>query len=105
MPASLIRLLGSAAVIAVCCLAALTGAGCRQRNAPQVTYTFHKANVSDQQLNDDERALRDTSGVANVISHNNDKSGATLEVYLDTDNQGPGRDKAAALGYTAIKTN
>ncbi len=105
MPARLLSLLGAAALIAICGLAALTGAGCRQRNAPQVSYTYHKAAVTDQQLTYDEQTLKDTSGVSNVITHNSDKSGATIELYLDADNQSPGRDKAAQLGYTVVKTN
>ncbi len=105
MPARLLSVLGAATLIVICGLAALTGTGCRQRNAPQVSYTYHKAAATDQQLTYDEQTLRDTSGVANVISHNSDKSGATIELYLDAGNQSPGRDKAAQLGYTVIKTN
>lgn len=89
-------------VIAGLCAASslLLLAGCASRN---VEYTLTKADVTQSQLIQDEKVLRDTSGVEKVITRHDSANGVTLELYLEEDNTTKGLQAATDLGYQRVR--
>ncbi len=75
-------------------------AGCASRS---MQYTLTKADVTQSQLIQDEKVLRDTSGVQKVIPHHDSGNGVTLELYLEEDNTTKGLQAATDLGYRQVR--
>jgi hypothetical protein len=68
-----------------------------------VVYTLTKPNVSQAQQIQDEKLLRDTSGVRNVLPRHDSTNTVTLELYLDQDNPEQGLQVATDLGYQRVR--
>ncbi len=68
-----------------------------------VVYTLTKPNVSQAQQIQDEKLLRDTSGVRNVLPRHDSANTVTLELYLDQDNTAKGLQVATDLGYQRVR--
>jgi hypothetical protein len=71
--------------------------GCREVRT--VSYTYTKPNYSQNQLLDDEQALKRTTGVRQVIPKIDDKNTARIEIILDEQNKAPGLRLIQDLGY------
>lgn len=68
-----------------------------------VQYTLVKNNVTQAQLIQDEKVLRDTSGVRNVITRHDSTNGVTLELYLKDGSTEKGLQAATDLGYQQVR--
>ena len=84
----------------IAAVATLVVTGCATR---QITYTYTKDKVSEPQLLQDERELRNTSGVKDVLLRHDAQDNATLELYLDADNRDRGMQKAVDLGFQRVR--
>lgn len=80
-------------------LAALALAGCTRSQV----YTYAKPAVKEDSFNHDVAALKATSGVTGVIPRLDGQGNASLEIYVDEDNQLPGQQKAGELGYQRVR--
>lgn len=81
-------------------LVALGGCGARPLT---VSYTYTKEHVSQSQLLDDERSLRKTKGVTQVLSHLDDKDAARIELIVDQKHKDAGLQQIQDLGYIQIR--
>ena len=66
-------------------------------------YTLTKADVSQSQFIQDQKVLRDTSGVDKVIPRHDSQNGATIELYLTEGNTEKGLQTATDLGYHLVR--
>jgi uncharacterized protein YcfL len=85
-------------LMAAAALLTLTGCG----SSRAVSYTYTKANMSQQLLLDDEHRLRSTSGVKQVIPKIDDKNTARIEIMVDETNKTPGLRLLQDLGYHQV---
>jgi hypothetical protein len=81
-------------------LVALAGCGSRPLT---VSYTYQKEHVSQSQLLEDERTLKHTKGVTQVLSHLDDKDAAHIELILDQRHPDAGLRQVQDLGYTQVR--
>ena len=80
-------------------LAAAAAVGCGRDKKYDYSYTYLKAQISQDQLLQDERTLEHQSGVKRVTSkHNMDGSG-TIEFAVDAAHRMETQQKMSALGY------
>jgi hypothetical protein len=97
--------LNRSAVLAACASVAVfvALAGCGKRpEKPQLEYTYQKPGMTQQQLLEDERVLRQTSGVVKVFTKIDDHGHAVVELFVDERNKVPGLERAQELGYQQI---
>lgn len=66
-------------------------------------FTYAKPGVKEDAFNQDVKTLAGTSGVTRVITRLDSQGNATLELYVDEDDQLPGQEKAAELGYQRVR--
>jgi hypothetical protein len=71
--------------------------------ARPIQYTLVKNNVTQSQLIQDEKLLRDTSGVKQVITRIDSTNGVTLELYLKEGATEKGLQVATDLGYQQVR--
>jgi hypothetical protein len=74
--------------------------GCAER---QVHYTYTKKQVSQQQLVQDLKVLRGTSGVEQVTSRQSSDGSVMLDLYLESDSTTKGMQTADDLGYQVVR--
>lgn len=98
-----VRFASLSAACATALVLALSIVGCGGRERPQLEYTYQKPGVTQQQLLDDERALKQTSGVVRVLTKLDGKGHAEIELYLDERNKVPGLERAQELGYQQVR--
>ncbi len=67
-----------------------------------VSYTYTKANMSQQALLDDESRLKNTPGVQQVIPKIDDKKTGRIEIIIDQENKMPGLRLLQDLGYQQV---
>jgi hypothetical protein len=87
------------AITAITVLTACALAGCTRSQV----YTYAKPAVKEDAFNHDVAAITGTSGVTRVIPRLDGQGNASLEVYVDEDNQLPGQQKAGELGYQRVR--
>ena len=92
--------LRTALPLVLCSLAGLVGCGARPLTE---SYTYVKEHVSQSQLLDDERTLKRTKGVKQVISHLDDKDTARIELIVDEKHKAPGVQQIQDLGYLQVR--
>lgn len=80
-------------------LLALVACGERQR----VSYTFTKANMTQQALLDDEQQLKKTSGVSQVAGKIDDKNTVRIDVIFDEDKKAAGMRYILDMGYSQVR--
>jgi hypothetical protein len=68
-----------------------------------VSFTYTKPNVTQQMLLDDEKQLRKTSGVEQVMTKIDDKNTARIDLILDENHKGPGLDYIIQMGYSQVR--
>lgn len=93
------RMVTQVALIAATTLMSLTGCGSDRA----VSYTYVKANMSQQLLLDDEHRLKNTSGVKQVIPKIDDKNTGRIEIMVDEENKAPGLRLLQDLGYHQVR--
>lgn len=86
--------------VLLCLCTALVGCGARPLT---VSFTYQKEHVSQSQLLDDERTLRHTKGVAQVISHLDEKDAARIELIVDQKHKDAGLQQIQDLGYIQVR--
>jgi hypothetical protein len=86
------------AIATVFAIASLTA--CASRS---IQYTMTKADVSQSQFIQDQKLLRDTSGVDKVIPRHDSQNGATIELYLEEGSTEKGLQTATDLGYRLVR--
>jgi len=93
------RMVAQVALIAATTLMSLTSCGSDRA----VSYTYVKANMSQQLLLDDEHRLKNTSGVKQVIPKIDDKNTGRIEIIVDETNKAPGLRLLQDLGYHQVR--
>jgi uncharacterized protein YcfL len=68
-----------------------------------VSFTYTKPNVTQQMLLDDEKQLRKTSGVRQVMTKIDDKNTARIDLILDENQKAPGMDYIIQMGYSQVR--
>ena len=68
-----------------------------------VSFTYTKPNVTQQMLLDDEKQLRKTSGVQQVMTKIDDKNTARIDLILDESQKAPGMDYIIQMGYSQVR--
>lgn len=89
--------------IATCVLvlAAIVTLGCA--SGRNVQYTFSKSNQTQMQVMQDAEKLRGVSGVTQVLPQVDSRGNATLQVFIDEENQFSGiRHAIEGLGYQIV---
>ena len=68
-----------------------------------VSFTYTKPNVTQQMLLDDEKQLRNTSGVEQVMTKIDDKNTARIDLILDENQKAPGMSYIIQMGYSQVR--
>lgn len=68
-----------------------------------VSFTYTKPNVTQQMLLDDEKQLRNTSGVEQVLTKIDDKNTARIDLILDENHKAPGMSYIIQMGYSQVR--
>ena len=65
--------------------------------------TYVKRDSSEARMLQDEKELKSTKGVKQVISHIDSDNAINLQVFIDEDDSTIGRQKALDLGYSQVR--
>ncbi len=84
-------------VLALVILAS-SAAGCR-RSEPDLGYSYHKGEISQEMLLQDEATLRRTPGITRVIATHHSDGSADLDIAVDNDHTMAVQQKLSAMGY------
>ncbi|MBA2482020.1 MAG: hypothetical protein H0V44_15245 [Planctomycetes bacterium] len=96
-----VRALARPVLVVAALVFALLVSGCGQTR--QIVKTYVKKDSSESKMLQDETDLKRTGGVKQVISHIDSANTITMDLYLDEDDDGKGRQKALDLGYVQVR--
>ena len=82
-------------------LALIALVACSSRRT--VSFTYTKPNVTQEMLLDDEKQLRNTSGVQQVMTKIDDKNTARIDLILDENHKAPGMSYIIQMGYSQVR--